>query len=446
MRKDRVMKLKEAPLCSAIFKNVRLIDPATARDEISDVVIINGILQEVMPSVEDKILRDKYPHLEIHHCDGLWLTPGFIDMHVHLREPGEEYKETISSGTKAGVAGGYIALACMPNTKPPNDNPAVTRFIIDRAKNEGYCHVHPVGAITKEIAGKELTEMGALVEAGAVGFSDDGQPVMNAQVMRRAMEYSKIFDVPIISHAEDKNLSADGVMNEGKISSLLGLRGIPKIAEEIMVARDIMLASWTKAKLHIAHVSTKGSVKLIREAKREGISVTAETAPHYFTLTEEALINYDPVFKVNPPLRTQEDVEAVIEGLVDGTIDVVATDHAPHSVIEKDVEFDNASSGMIGLETALSLLLELVFKGYLTPLEAIKKLTINPARILNLPYGRITPGEPAFVTLIDPTLEWTVKSEEFYSLSRNCPFENKRLKGVVRATIVEGRLVYTCGS
>ncbi len=453
MEERYIATLREAPLLSAVFHHVRLLDPSVPRDEIVDVVVVEGIIREVRPSTpshtddpEDtpRAPGDRYGALPLYRGDGLWLTPCFVDMHVHLREPGEEYKETIASGTRAGAAGGYGALASMPNTHPPNDHPTVTRFIVERAAREGSCRVYPVGAITKGLAGEDLAEMGSLAEAGAVAFSDDGRPVMSAYTMRRAMEYATMLQRPIISHAEDLSLSAGGVMNEGLVSSLLGLKGIPTIAEEVMVARDIMLARWTGARLHVAHVSTKGSVELIRRAKSEGVAVTAETAPHYFTLTEEAVKGFNTVFKVNPPLRTRDDVEAIIHGLADGTIDAIATDHAPHSVIEKDVEFDTAAPGMIGLETALPLTLGLVRQGYLSPIDAIAMLSTKPSRILKLPppYGSILVGEPAYCTLINPNLEWTVRAHEGYSLSRNCPFEGFTLSGGAEMTIVDGRIVY----
>lgn len=441
MSKGFVRSKCDAPKLSVVFQNVRLIDPSSGRDERADVVVMEGVIRNVIPplSYNPSLYGKKLPVLS---CDAHWLVPGFVDMHVHLREPGEEYKETIASGTRAAVAGGFVSVACMPNTRPPNDNYTVTRFIIEKSMKEGACEVYPIGAITKNLAGEELTEMGSLVEAGAVAFSDDGRPVMNAQIMRRAMEYSLIFSVPVISHCEDLHLSAGGVMNEGGVSLKLGLRGIPAIAEEAMVSRDIMIARWTGARLHIAHVSTRRSVELVRSAKKEGLPITAETAPHYFTLTEEAVCSYDPVYKVNPPLRTPEDVEAVIEGLSDGTIDAIATDHAPHSVLEKDIEFDRAAFGMIGLETALPLVLELVRKRIISPLRAIALLSTNPSRILGIPRGSIEIGKPAFITLIAPDYEWTVDANEFFSLSRNCPFNGWNVRGRVQMTVVEGCLVF----
>lgn len=438
--KGFVRPIREAPKLSLVFEDVRLIDPSSNRDERADVVVIDGVIKEILSPLSYRASSEA--SIPVLSCSGYWLVPGLVDMHVHLREPGEEYKETIASGTRAAVAGGFVAVACMPNTKPPNDSHAVTRFIIEKSQKEGSCMVYPVAAITKNLAGEELTEMGTIIEAGAVAFSDDGRPVMNAQIMRRAMEYSLIFSVPIISHCEDLHLSADGVMNEGAVSLRLGLRGIPCIAEEVMVSRDIMIAKWTGAKLHIAHVSTRGSVELVRRAKKEGIPVTAETAPHYFSLTDESIQTYDPVYKVNPPLRTQEDVEAIIEGLSDGTIDAIATDHAPHSVLEKDVEFDRASFGMIGLETALPLTLRLVKQGFISPIRAIALLSTNPSKILGIPYGSITVGKPASITLINPEHEWIVNVDEFFSLSRNCPFNGWKVSGIAELTVVEGFPVF----
>lgn len=440
MSKVFVRSLYNAPELSLVFQNVCLIDPSVNRCEQADVVVVEGVVRHILPA--NSYRGEEGAKIPVLPCDGLWLVPGLVDMHVHLREPGEEYKETIASGTRAAVAGGFVAVACMPNTKPPNDNPAVTTFIIEKAQREGHCMVHPVAAITRGLAGEELTEMGSLVSHGAVAFSDDGKPVMNSQIMRRAMEYSLIFSVPIISHCEDLQLTAGGVMNESPLSIKLGLRGVPCIAEEVMVARDIKIAQWTGARLHIAHVSTKGSVELVRQAKKEGIQITAETAPHYFSLTEEAVQSYDPVYKVNPPLRTSEDVEAILEGLADGTIDVIATDHAPHSTLEKDVEFDSAASGMIGLETALPLALNLVRKGVLSPVKLIAALSTNPSRILGLPYGSVEVGKRAFLTLINPEHEWTVRSQEFFSLSRNCPFEGWAVRGIADMTVVDGRVVF----
>ena len=441
MKNSRVRRLKDAHPATVLFKGVRVVDPANNLDQEMDVLVEDGVFKEISPRID---IPDPC-NLKVIKADGLWLLPGLVDMHVHLREPGEEYKETIETGTQAAVAGGIVAVASMPNTKPVNDNPAVTKYILDRAKEIGSCTVLPVAAITVGLAGETMTEMAALIEAGAVAFSDDGKSVRSSQVMRRALEYASIFDVPVICHCEDPDLSRNGVMNEGVMSVKLGIRGIPRIAEEIVVARDIILAEYTGARIHIAHVSTEKSVSLIREAKKRGVKVTAETAPHYFSLTEEILETYDSRFKVNPPLRTQSDVEAIIQGLADGTIDVIATDHAPHSPIEKDIEIDFAAFGMVGLETSLAVSLGLVRSGVLTPAELVKKMSQNPADILGIPYRGICKEEEASFIVVDPNAEWIVDSTEFYSKGVNCPFEGKKLIGRVELTVCQGRIVFGRG-
>jgi dihydroorotase len=330
----------------------------------------------------------------------------------------------------------------MPNTMPVNDHPAITQWILERARQQGFCRVFPVAAITRGSAGEELTPFGQLKDAGAVAFSDDGRPVMNSQVMRMALESARALDVPLISHAEDLNLTAGGVMNEGLVSAASGLRGIPAVAEEVMIARDLLLAELTRARLHIAHVSTAGSVRLIRHAKKRGIAVTAETAPHYFSLTDNALITLDPVYKMNPPLRSPEDVLAIKQGLADGTLDSIATDHAPHSTLEKNLEFEYAANGVIGLESALPLILQLVHEGILNPTEAIAKITCNPANILGIPGGALLLGQPADLTLIDPNHIYSIDRETFRSKSRNCPFQGREVRGRVEMTIVQGRLAF----
>ena len=332
------------------LRNGRVIDPATGLDAVSDILIENGIIIDISPRIE--IGPDRLKHLEQIDAGAKWIVPGLIDMHVHLREPGEEYKETISSGTLAAATGGFTSVACMPNTHPVNDCAAVTRYILEKAGSEGACRVFPVGAISQGSDGKNISDYGELRSAGAVAVSDDGRPVMNSMLMRRALECAKTFDLLVISHSEDIDLSGAGSMNEGPVSARLGLRGIPRAAEEIMVARDIILAELTGSRLHLAHISTAGSVALTREAKKRGVAVTAETAPHYFTLTEELISTFEPVYKVNPPLRSSEDIEAVKAGLADGTIDVIASDHAPHSSAEKGLEFEHAANGMIGLESS----------------------------------------------------------------------------------------------
>jgi dihydroorotase len=366
-----------------------------------------------------------------------------IDMHVHLRQPGREDKETIASGTMAAARGGFTAVCCMPNTDPVNDTRSVTEFILDTAKREGAVQVYPVGAITKGLKGEELAEIGELSEAGCVAISDDGRPVMNAELMRRAMEYATMFDLPVIQHSEDLHLSGRGVVHEGFVSTELGLRGIPSASEAAMVARDLLLAELTGARLHIAHVSAAESVRLIREAKTRGVQVSCETTPHHITLTEEAVRGFNTNAKMNPPLRSEADRQALLDGLRDGTIDVIATDHAPHTVQEKEQEFDPAPCGVIGLETALAVTLTtLVASGVLSLSGAIAKLSSEPARILKLPKGQIAEGADADLTIIDPTREWEVDAGAFASKSRNTPFHGWRLKGQTVATFVAGKIVW----
>ncbi len=361
-------------------------------------------------------------------------------MHVHLREPGFEYKETIKTGTMAAVKGGFTTVCCMPNTYPINDNASVTEFIKRKAEQEGLCTVLPIGAITKGQKGKELAEIGTMRNEGCIAFSDDGLPLMNSLIMRRALEYSKTFDVPIISHCEDLTLSEGGVINEGLMSVTLGLMGIPAVAEQIMVFRDILLAELTGGRLHIAHVSTEGSVKLIRDAKKRGINVTAETCPHYFSLTEDAVNDYDTNAKVNPPLRTKMDIEAIKEGLKDGTIDVIATDHAPHHRDEKLTEFDMAPSGISGLETALSLSLTLVHEGILKLNQLVEKMALNPASILRVGKGTFKVGSDADIAIVDINREYKVESERFASKGKNTPFEGWILKGMPVMVIIKGKI------
>ena len=424
-----------------VLRNGRVIDPASGLDAVVDVLIENGIVVEINANIE--IGSDRLKQLEQIDASGKWVVPGLIDMHVHLREPGEEYKETIASGTLAAAAGGFTSVACMPNTHPVNDCAAVTQYILEKARDEGSCRVFPVGAISMGIEGKNLTEYGELRSAGVVAVSDDGRPVMNSMLMRRALEYAKTFDLLVVSHCEDLDIGGAGLMNEGPVSTRLGLRGIPRAAEEIMVARDILLAELTRSRLHLAHISTAGSVSLIREAKRRGIAVSAETAPHYLTLTDELISTFDPVYKVNPPLRSSEDVEAIKAGLADGTIDVIASDHAPHSSVEKDLEFEYAANGMIGLESTLPLILRIMREGVLTPLEAVAKLSCNPARILAIPFGALRKGKAADLTLIDPEVKYTIDVNRFKSKSRNCPFDGMEAQGKAVMTLVGGRVVFS---
>jgi dihydroorotase len=371
----------------------------------------------------------------------LVVTPGLIDMHVHLREPGEEYKETIETGARAAVQGGFTAVAAMPNTRPVNDNAAVTRFILEAAQAAGLSRVYPVGAISMGSLGQNLSEYGGQKEAGAVAFSDDGHPVMNPMLMRRALEYARTFEVPLIAHEEDLDLRANGVIHEGRVSLELGLRGIPSAAEETMIFRDLALLQLTGGRLHVAHVSAFGSVALIRQAKAAGLTVTAETAPHYFSLTDEAVMGYDTNAKVNPPLRTAADVAAIKEGLADGTLDVIACDHAPHTSLEKDLEFEAAAFGLIGLETSLGLSLKLVHDGVLTLSQLVAAMSTHPARILGVPGGTLAVGSPADVTLLDLNRKWTVDVNTFASKSRNCPFHGWTLQGKAVMTIVGGKIV-----
>jgi dihydroorotase len=417
-----------------LIKNGHVIDPANKVDEKLDILLSDGKIARL--GKPGSIPADGAQVVE---ASGKLVVPGLIDMHVHLREPGFEYKETIKTGMAAAKAGGFTSVCSMPNTNPVNDNRSVTEFILSEA-HDALARVFPIGAITKGSKGEELAEMAELHSAGCVAFSDDGKPVMSAAIMRRAMEYSKIFDMPVISHCEECTLSDKGVMNEGFVSTELGLRGIPAAAEEVMVARDIALAGLTGCRVHIAHVSTAGSVRMVREAKARGVKITAETCPHYFTLTDEAVRGYNTMAKMNPPLRTAEDVAAIKQGLKDGTLDVIATDHAPHAMDEKSVEFDYAPFGIVGLETAVGLVFKLVHEGVLSLTEAVRKLSFNPASILKINKGTLSTGADADITIIDPDVEWTVDSSQFKSKSRNTPFDGWKLKGRAVRTIVGGRL------
>jgi dihydroorotase len=425
-----------------LIKEGHLLDPSQELDAVGDILIEDGKIREINTGDREQKKKDR-EDLQVDRiidASGLVVLPGLIDMHVHLREPGFEYKETIGTGTMAAVKGGFTTVCCMPNTYPVNDNASVTEFIKRKASQEGYCTVLPIGAITKGQKGEELAEIGTMRNEGCIAFSDDGQPVMNSMIMRRALEYSKVFNVPVISHSEDSTLSEGGVMNEGLMSLTLGLKGIPAEAEQIMIFRDILLAELTGGKLHIAHVSTEGSVKLIRNAKRRGVNVTAETCPHYFTLTEAAVKDYDTNAKMNPPLRTERDVEAIKEGLGDGTIDVIATDHAPHHRDEKMKEFDMAPFGISGLETALGLSLRLVGEDTLTMGQLIEKTALNPARILNIDKGTLRVGSGADVVVLDRNKEFKVEPERFISKGKNTPFKGWVLKGMSVVTICKGRV------
>lgn len=418
-----------------LIRGGHVIDPSSGLDGVMDILIEGGIIKKVGHS-----LRRADKTTKALDAKGLHVLPGLVDMHAHLREPGFEHKETIKTGTLSAVKGGFTSVCAMPNTSPVNDNAGITEFILQKAEKEGSCSVFPIGAVTKGQRGEELAEMGMMRDAGCVAFSDDGRPVANSFVMRRALEYSKAFGVPIISHAEDLGLSGGGVMNEGLLSHTMGLEGIPGAAEETVVYRDIAIAELTGGRLHIAHVSTEGSVRLIRDAKRRGVKVTAETCPHYFTLTEEALEGYNANAKVNPPLRTARDIEAVKEGLRDGTIDVIATDHAPHSASEKAREFDLAPSGISGLETALPLSLSLLKAGVISLKELARKMASNPARILGIPKGTLKEGADADLVLIDLKKKFIVRASEFVSKGKNTPFEGLELRGAPVVTVCRGKI------
>ncbi|MBI5205942.1 MAG: dihydroorotase [Nitrospirae bacterium] len=429
-----------------LIKNGHIIDPSQGIDGVGDVLIEDGKIKEIRgqgvkgsrgQGNESQTSNSKLKTID---ATGLYVLPGLVDMHTHLREPGFEYKETIKTGTLAAVRGGFTTVCAMPNTNPVNDNSSVTDLIIRKAIQEGACTVYPIGAITKGQKGEELAEMGIMHSEGCVAFSDDGRPVMNSLIMRRALEYSKTFNVPLISHCEDMNLSEGGVMNEGLLSVTLGLKGIPSEAEEVIIARDIALAGLTGGRLHIAHVSTEGSVRLVRQAKERGINVTAETCPHYFSITEAAVEGYNTNAKVNPPLRTAKDVDAIKQGLKDGTIDVIATDHAPHHRDEKLREFDHAPSGISGLETALGLSLKLVGEGILTMNQLIEKMTINPAKIMGINKGTLKNGSDADVVIVNPDKEFKVEPEKFASKGKNTPFEGWVLKGAAVITICKGKI------
>ncbi|MDR9501375.1 MAG: dihydroorotase [Desulfurivibrionaceae bacterium] len=423
-----------------LLKNGRLIDPANNIDGPGHLLIEDGRIKGVYLGDLDTISEET---CQVIDAKGKWIVPGLVDMHVHLREPGQEYKETVESGTRAAAAGGFTAVACMPNTSPANDNEAVTSFILTKAKEAGFAKVYPVASISHHSDGTRLAEFGELKKAGAAALSDDGRPVENSQLMRRALEYSANYDLLLISHSEEMALSGNGVMNEGAFATRLGLRGIPSIAEEIMIYRDLALAEYIKRPIHIAHISTRESVDLIRRAKGKGSPVTAETAPHYFTLTEEAVGDYNTAAKMNPPLRSKDDRLAIQEGLQDGTIDVIATDHAPHARQDKEVEFDLAANGIIGLETSVPLALALVRDEIITPARMIELMSVNPCRILGVEGGSLSPGACADITLIDPHRVFTYEEKAVVSKSKNSPFLNWSLQGKAVTTILAGRITYS---
>ncbi|MBI4778668.1 dihydroorotase [Candidatus Desantisbacteria bacterium] len=456
-----------------LIRNGRVIDPYNNQEKIADILINDGKIVAVGTGK----CGNNVDAARVIDAAGKIVTPGLLDMHVHLREPGQEEKETIATGTRAAAAGGFTTIACMPNTQPVIDNKSMIEFILSKSEQDGVVRVLPIGAISKELKGEELAEIGQMIKAGAVAISDDGRSIQVAVLMKRAFEYIKQFNIPIISHCEDTTLSAGGCMHEGYYSTILGLRGIPYAAEEVMMTRDIILAEAAGTRLHIAHVSTRKSVELIRQAKKRGVNVTCEVTPHHFTLTDKAVcelrmqnaecrmqeidtntkmnppltafslqpsaFSFDPNTKMNPPLRDEDDVEEIKQGLFDGTIDVIATDHAPHTRTEKEQEYGKAPFGIIGLETSLGLVLtELVGNGVLTLFDALAKMTLNPARILGLETSGIVPEAKADITIIDPEMEWVVDVNTFASKARNCPFHGWKLKGKAVMTIASGRVVW----
>jgi dihydroorotase len=424
-------------LSGILIRGGRVIDPARRLDEIADVFLLEGRVEAIGRNM------GMPPGVMVVDATGQVVAPGLIDLHVHLREPGQEDLETVATGALAAAAGGFSAVCAMPNTDPVCDNQGVVGFMKAQAQRAGKARVYPIGAISLGQKGQQLAEFGELVGAGAVAVSDDGKPVVSSHLMRTALEYARTFGIPVADHCEEPTLSAGGVMHEGIVSTRLGLKGIPAAAEEIMVARDLLLAELTGGHIHLCHMSTRGSVDLIRRAKDRGIRVTAEACPHHFTLTHEACEGYDTNAKMSPPLREPEDREAIRQGLKDGTIDVIATDHAPHHYDAKEREFDDAPNGIIGLETALGLAItELVKTGLLSLPELVERMSSGPARIFGLPGGTLAPGGPADVTVFDPETEWTVRPQEFCSRSRNTPFGGRRLTGRANVTIVRGQVAY----
>jgi len=422
-----------------LLRNGRIIDPANKRDEIADLPIDDGRIATAIP--EGEIFEEI-------DCTGLVIAPGLIDLHVHFREPGQSAKETIATGARAAAAGGFTSVVCMPNTSPPVDNPSVVTWIREKAEREACVNVFTTGAITKGIAGEELAPIGSMVRAGIVALTDDGHCVQNHELMRRALEYASMFQLPILDHCQDYGLVGKGVMHEGYWSTVLGLPGWPSAGEEMIVMRNILLAGLCETPIHCQHLSSAGSVRLLRDARARGVPISGEVCPHHIALTDESLQGYDTNFKMNPPLRAQSDVDALIQGIADGVINILASDHAPHCAYEKEVEFDMAPFGIVGLETELGLFLDLLLhkhKAIDLP-RLIAMLTIEPARLLRLDRGTLSPGAPADVTLIDPDLEWTVDASSFQSRSANTPFNGRHLKGRAIRTIVAGQTAWSLDS
>lgn len=422
-----------------LIKNGRVIDPANNIDGIMDILISGEVIKRVEKNIE-------YNAEKIIDASGKWVTPGLIDLHVHLREPGYEHKETIATGTRSAAMGGFTAICCMPNTNPVADNEILIEYIKMKAEREGVVKVLPIGAITKGQLGEELSDIGKMAEVGACAISEDGRSVDNAALMKTALKYSKMFKLPVFDHCEDLRLAGKGVMNAGEKASLLGLKGISNDSEEVIVSRDIILAESVKAKLHICHISTKGSVDIIRQSKQKGFDVTAEVTPHHFTLTEDDIEDYDSNYKMNPPLRTAEDVKALKQALKDNIIQVISTDHAPHHSDEKNCEFEKAANGIIGLETSLALsITELVEKNVLTPSELIEKMSLNPAKILGKDMGTLSVGAKADITIIDADTEYVIDVSKFVSKAKNSPFGGRKVKGKAVYTIVDGNIVVENG-
>jgi dihydroorotase len=422
-----------------VLRGGRVIDPSRSFDEVADIVIEAGRITRVGRDAGKGLAGEKVRVVE---AKGRWVVPGFIDLHVHFREPGFEYKEDIASGLRAAAAGGFTAVCAMPNTKPVNDTRAITEMMTSRARSAGGPRLYPIAAITLGSNGEQLTEMGDLRDAGAIGVSDDGKCVMNAAVMRAALEYARTFDMLVSQHCEDHHLTHGAQMHEGEVSTRLGLQGWPRAAEDIIVARDLILTELTRARYHVAHVSSLGAVRLLREAKSRGLCVSAEVTPHHLMLTHEALLGFDTACKVNPPLREPEDIAALREALRDGTIDCIATDHAPHSSLEKNCEFAAASPGMIGLEPAIPVLLDLVREGVLSPMRWVEVLSTAAARVGRIAGGSLKEGAPADLAVIDPDLRWTIDTPSLHSRSTNTPYLNKQVQGKAVMTVVAGQVVY----
>ena len=424
-----------------LIKNGQVIDPANQLDGSFDILINNGKIEAIEP--QGKISGSKLKDVPVIDAKNCVVAPGFCDMHVHFREPGHEYKETIETGSASAAAGGFSTVAVMPNTSPVNDNRSITELIFSQAKKTNLVNVLPIGAITKGLKGESLSDMGELKEAGCIGYSDDGRPVMDSELMRRAFEYSRMFGLPCIQHSEILDLTQGGCMNEGIISTELGLKGMPVEAEDIMVFRDICLLRKTGGRLHVAHISSGGAVELVRQAKAKGLPVTCEVAPHHFTLTEEACRNYDTNAKMSPPLRTHEDLELIKEGLRDGTIDIIATDHAPHDLADKQMEFSKACFGIVGLETALPLTLKMVDEKVITLQKAVDLLTQQPCRLFNLNKGNLGVGKDADIVIFNPKTQYAIEPEKFKSRSKNSPYKGWKVRGKVLYTLVAGKTVYS---